>query len=533
MSERQFLLGVDVGTTHCKALLFDDSGRVEAAASVDTITHHDPAGTYYYRPDELWATVAGVIRRVMAAITPSEVAGVCIASMAESGLPLGGDNQPVYPIIPYFDETSAEQAREITALFGKTELFKLTGLNVSPIPSLTKLRWLQRNETAVFAKTRKWLCIPDYLNYRLTGEMVTDYSIASRTMAFEVFSRQWSERILGAVGMSPELFPEAVPSGTRIGTVTREAARFTGIGEGVPVIAGGHDHFCGSLGAGLLLGNRLLDSSGSAESLHGLLGADVERIEDFVGFSVGNYVDGRSFYAGGGFNSSGISVDWIVGRCAALGDWSETAETGPFDYETIMGRAFQRPPGANQLLFLPHLRGSGFPDWDNHSRGSFVGLRAFHRAPDLVRAVLEGVCFELRSILERLRRLIPDDVRQITTMGGGARNHYWLQIKADILGLPVEVPVVKEATALGAALLAGVGTGIYADLYEATRRTYRVDQRFLPDPGLGAAYDELYRLNRQLYPLLKGIHRDLTQLAERKTGAGQKDLKAGGQHEAV
>lgn len=517
MPERHFLLGVDFGTTHCKALLFDDSGKAVAVASVDTITHHDSAGNYYYLPDELWATVAGVIRRVVTAVPPSSIAGVCIASMAESGVPLDKSNQPTYHIIPYFDENSATQAREIGDLLGREEIFKLTGLNLSPIFSLTKLRWLQQNEPEAFAKTCKWLCIPDYLNYRLTGEMAMDYSIASRTMAFDIFKRQWSERILQALGMSPDLFPEAVPSGSRIGRVTREAAQSTGLSEGTPVIAGGHDHYCGSLGAGLLLGNRLLDSSGTSESLHGLLGECVENIEDFVGFSVGHYVDGKSFYAGGGFNSSGISVDWIVGRCASLTDWSgQDRAVGAIDYEMIMSQAFNRPPGANYLLYLPHLRGSGFPDWDNNSRGSFVGLRPYHRSPDLVRAVLEGVCFELRAIFERLQRLIPDDIRQITTMGGGARNEYWLQIKADIIGLPVEVPVVKEATALGAALLAGVGTGVYADLREATQKTYQVDKRFLPNPEFRRSYDELYRINRQLYPVLKEINRDLTQLAERK-----------------
>jgi xylulokinase len=516
MPERQFLLGVDFGTTHCKALLIDDSGRVEAAASVDTVTHHDAAGNYYYLPDELWATVAEVIRSVVAAVPPASVAGIAIASMAESGVPLDASGQPLYRVIPYFDENSAPQAREIGDLLGKETIFKLTGLNLSPIFSLAKLRWLQQNEPEVFAKTRKWLCVPDYLNYRLTGEMAIDYSMASRTMAFEVFERRWSDRILGAVGMAPDLFAEAVPSGTRIGRVTREAARFTGLEEGVPVIAGGHDHYCGSLGAGLLLGNRLLDSSGTSESLHGLLGERVENVDDFVGFSVGRYVDGKSFYAGGGFNSSGISVDWIANRCASLADWSAPEREGTFDYETIMSQAFNRPPGANSLLYLAHLRGSGFPEWDNNSRGSLVGLRPHHRAPDLVRAVLEGVSFELRAILERLRRLVPDDIRQITTMGGGAKNQYWLQIKADVTGLPVEVPVVKEATALGAALLAGVGTGAYANLTEATHRTYRTDQRFLPNPEFRDAYDELFRINRRLYPALKEINRELTQWTERK-----------------
>ena len=317
--------------------------------------------------------------------------------------------------------------------------------------------------------------------------------------------------------MAADLFPPAVPSGSLIGKITAEAARCTGLRERLPVIAGGHDHFCGSLGAGLLLGNRLVDSSGTSESLHGLLGERVANIEDYVGLSVGLYVDGKSFYAGGGFNSSGVSVDWIVDRCASLKDWScQERPVDALDYETIMSQVFNRPPGANQLLYLPHIRGSGYPHWDNNSRGSFVGLRPYHRSPDLVRAVLEGVGFELRSFFECLRRLTSDDIQQITIIGGGARNEYWLQIKADIIGLPVEIPVVKEAAALGAAMLAGVGTGVYVDLVEATQRTYQVDKRFLPNPEYRELYDELYRLNRRLYPDLHEINRDLTQLAERK-----------------
>lgn len=513
MPKGRFVLGVDIGTTHCKAVLFDEFGTIKSLVSVDTVTHHDASGNFYYLPDELWKITADMISRVVSAILPSELAGLSVASMAESGLPLDHENQPTYPIIPYFDENAASQAQEIGVILGKDEIFKLTGVHLSPIASLTKLRWLQKNQPEAFLRTRKWLCVSDYINFRLTGEMTTDYSIATRTMAFDIFKCQWSEQILQALGMDSALFPLAVPSGSLIGRVTREAARQTGLLEGLPVIAGGHDHLCGSLGAGLLLGNRLIDSSGTAESLLGLLGGRVNRVTtDLYGAALGRYVDGKSFYVSGGFSSSGNSVDWIIARCASHIDWAGDAHNGPLDYETIMRQAYQRSPGADQLLYLPHLRGCGCPEWDGDSRGCFVGLRPSHRSPDLVRAVLEGVCFELRFIYEHLHHVIPYDIRKITTIGGGARNKYWLQIKADIIGVPVEVPVVKEATALGAALLAGVGSGVYTDLDEATRRTYQVDQLLLPNQELRLTYDQLYRIYRQLYPALKEINGELTRL---------------------
>src|SRR5665648_17752 len=517
MSEKHFLLGIDVGTTNCKALLFDEKGTTVASARVKTITHNDK-GQYYYLPDELWGIIIKVISEVLKVVEPSNISGVCITSMAESGLPLDKENNPTHHIIPYFDENSSPQAARLEELFGRKKLFELTGLNVSPIFSLAKILWIRDNYPEAFSRTRKWLCIPDYVNYKLTGKMVTDYSIASRTMVFDVFKRSWSTEILETVGLNTDLFPPVVPGGSLIGGVTREASGLTGLCEGIPVIVGGHDHYCGSLGAGLLLGNRLIDSSGSAESLHGLLGEEVENIEDFTGFSVGIYVDGKSYYAGGGFNCSGVSVDWIIERCASLKDWVSTQrEREDLSYEEkdeIMNKSYQRPAGANGLLYLPHLRGSGFPDWNISSRGAFVGLRSSHRSPDLVRAVVEGVCFELKAILERLRKLIKHDITPVSTIGGGARNQPWLQLKADITGLHIEVPAVKEAAALGAALLAGVGTGIYTDLYEATKKTYQVDKRFIPNQENCEKYGRLFSINRKLYPVLKEINRDLTYFKE-------------------
>lgn len=506
------LLGIDVGTTNCKAAVFDQTGHMVGLCKTNTITHYDRDGRAWYEPDEMWTSVAHVVRETLERIGGSaRIDAVSVASMGESGVPIDANLNPIYPIISWFDSRSLPQSEMIDQIVGRERIFRITGLDNSPIFSVPKLMWIRENEPDVFAMTDKWLCMTDWIYLKLAGVIATDYSIASRTMALDIAHHSWSTELLGAVELDAGLFPSLVPSGTVIGHVTKEASAQTGLAEGTPVVAGGHDHLCGSVASGILQGRRIFDSSGTAESIHTVISPELAPMDRSRGFRIGRYVDPEHMYIVGGLVSSGICVDWIMDRCASLVDWGEGGGS-KLSYLEVMERAEATEPGARGLLFLPHLRGSGAPYWDPCSRGTFLGLSSVHTAPEMVRAVIEGLCFEVRGIVDALSGMMEQEVELLTVIGGGAQNDFWQQTKSNITGLPVEVPDVEEATAMGAALLAGVGIGAYQDIVDASSRTYRRKKTYLPDKDVKDFYDRLYSCYRQVYPAVRELNHELQAL---------------------
>ena len=502
------LLAIDVGTTNWKAALFSETGDLVGGCEVPAVTHRDSSGQFY-DPGEMWAGIAEAVRGLPEG--GRSPAAVCVTSMAEAGVPIGGDGNPVYPAITWFDPRSLPQAKELERRVGAKRLFEITGLDPNPIFSLPKIAWIRDNEPAVFSRIRHWLSVADYINYRLCGEIVTDFSLASRTLAYDLSTRGWSDEILDSLEVPECLFPSVQTAGFRIGSVRSEASRETGIAEGTPVILGGHDHHCAFLAAGALLKDVVLDSSGTAESVMTLLPQGKDRPKVFKGMRVGYFIDPDRFASMGGILASGASVDWAVENIWR-GSGGE-GKNGLSDYGEVIAAASAAAPGSGGLFFLPHLRGAGAPAWEPRSRGAFIGLRTTHTRGDLLRAVFEGLCFELRVLLDAVEYAFDIKTTGMNTVGGGAKNTFWQTIKADITGLDVNVPDVKDSTAQGAALVAGVGIGVYPDLVAASRSTFRLLQRSAPRPDLRAFYAERYSLYRKIYGQLREINIALAELS--------------------
>jgi xylulokinase len=503
------ILGIDVGTTNWKAAVYNKEGDLQALRTTTTKTHHDSAGRAFYDPHEMWQEAAHVVKEVVDTLSPGQhISAVAVASMGESGVPIDEHGEPTYPSIAWFDMCSIPQSAYLEQRVGSERIFRITGLDNNPIFSLSKILWLREHAPDAFQKTVKWLSISDYINYKLAHVYATDYTIASRTLALDLRSKTWSQELLDAVNLAPALFPDIYPSGTVIGAVTRQAALETGLAQGTPVVMGGHDHFCGFLASGCLLGNRILDSSGTVESLVALLAPDATPPEETQGLRIGFFLDPNRYSSIAGVLAAGVSVDWGMQTFASLKGWhtQQNSHAMTLSYHEVFEEVKKTDPGARGIFYVPHLRGAGGPFWDPLSRGTFVGLRATHTQPELIRAMIEGICFEMRMILETMVRVFGHPFEAMHTIGGGTRNIFWQEIKASILGLPIELPDVEEATAKGAALLAGVGTGIYDDLYQASQRVYRVKTRFEPDPELVATYHELFEIYRQIYPALKRIN---------------------------
>lgn len=579
---KPYLLGIDVGTTHIKAVVFDETGVEAARCVADTpALPGDGPGQVVWDPDAIWETVVSVTRGAVemlhhgsapARVAPQaestravaggpgtaggdgvplresgsepesscaahaargtrpeipEIVGIAVASVGESGVPLDREGRPLYPIIAWFDPRTAPQAAWWAREIGQERTRAITGLSVKSIYSALKIMWLFENVSGLKEAIDAWLPVSSFVAFRLTGgrrscattiggggargrpavagagdlggasgvggaggsarpsDYVVDFSQASRTLLFDQTKLDWSYDLTAAAGIPARILPRAVPSGTFAGFVTRETALATGLPAGVPVFIGGHDHVCGALAVGATRPGVLLDSCGTAESiLSSCLDASALRLRAVCenGFSFGSHVVRDMHYAMGGLLASGGAVEWFM---------REFCGPSP-SYEQVMDLAQTAKPGAGGVIFVPRLLGSGPPTRDERATGSFARLRPGATLADFARAIFEGLGFELRTAVKAMETATGMPVSSVIATGGGARNALWLDIKASILGLPVQVPEVTEATALGAALIAGIGCGLYRDADDALARTLRIARRVEPNGSLSRVYEDAY-----------------------------------------
>lgn len=502
-----YLLGIDIGTTNTKAVVYDPSrGQVVAVASRPTVTHHPRPEWSEYDPAELWRGVVEVVREA-AAGRAADIRAVGVASMAEAGVPIDGQGRYLYPIICWHDPRSEPQSRRWHEWLGAQRVFEITGQPIQVKFTVNKLLWLKDHAPEVWRAMRKWLCIQDFALWKLTGAYATDYTVASRTMAFDQRARTWSEEILCRVGLPADVFADLRPSGTAVGRVTREAAAETGLVEGTVVATGGHDHLCGAFAAGTLGPGTLLNSLGTAEAC--LLLTDDYRPDERLlrgGYSHYAYVVPGSYVLTFSLSASGGLLDWFVRQLAP-----EAAAAGAdrrLAFDTLLAAAETVAPGSEGLFWLPHLNGSGSPWFDELSRASMIGLMPAHSRAHMVRALLEGLSYWMRENLDTLVEVAGAPASgEVVAIGGGSRAALWMQIKADVTGRPVRVAQVPEAVAVGAALLAGLGAGVFKSHAEAAGTVVQASTVYQPDPARGAAYQSYYRsIYCELYPALRGLN---------------------------
>ncbi|HVL99513.1 MAG TPA: FGGY family carbohydrate kinase [Egibacteraceae bacterium] len=455
MPGEPLLAGVDVGTTRVKAALYDTRGRAVASAAVPTPTRPLGPGRAEHDAEALWDAAVAALRQALDDVAdPGRIASVAVASMAEAGVPLDASGEPTAPVIAWFDRRAEPQARRLAEAIGAVRLRTLTGVPPQPIYGVCKLAWLADHRPDAFARARVWLNIADYIAYRLSGVHATDLSLATRTGALDLRARAWSREVLAAAGVPRPLLAPLVASGTALGGVTREAARVTGLAEHTVVGAGGHDHICGALAAGVVDPGRALDSIGTAESVLVPLTAPLPTGEDAPRYSQGVHVAAGRWYASTGVHAGGASIDWVTGLVA-----------GRADRAGLLAEAATVPIGAHGVVFAPHVHLPGVTDG---AQGALAGLTPDTSGPVIVRAVLEGLAVAACDVLHRLvAQAAHPAAPEVRVIGGGARNALLLAIKAAVGGRSLRRPDLTEATALGAALLGGVAAGVFNDTHAA------------------------------------------------------------------
>lgn len=488
------LLGLDVGTTGCKASLFDESGALLAAAYREYPTEQPAPGAYELNPQRVWEAVRQVIAEATAAAPRAQVRALCVSSLGETVVPVGRDGRVLDNAILYMDQRGKEQAAALERTVGGDRVMEIAGVPLHPMFSLPKTMWLREHRPELYGEVWKFMLFGDFIGYLLTGESVTDYTLASRTMGLDVAAKKWDASLFEAAGIDMDKFPALVASGEPIGVVRREVAEALGLEAGTLVVAGGHDQACAALGAGVLRGGEAVDGIGTVECLTPAYDAPITtpQMLEYRFNCAPHVVEG--LYLTYAFNFTGGSLlRWFrdqFGQTAA----AEARRAGMSVYDYLNATAAAVP---TDLLVVPHFAGSGTPYMNPDARGAIYGLTLGTDAPQLYRAMMEGVTYEMRYNLDCLKEA-GIRVDSLCAVGGGAKSDLWLQIKADIMDVPIRRLDAAEAGTLGSIMLAGRAAGVYRSYEEAAAQLVRPLRTFEPQQPSRALYAERYEQYKRL-----------------------------------
>jgi xylulokinase len=487
-----FAIGIDVGSQSVKGVLLDPDGVERGSASYALTMTHPHGGWAEQDPGDFERGIASVVAAVLTstATRVDDVGALCLACQVDGVVPLSATGDALAPAIIWLDRRADLQVRAMADKIGRDRLFDITGLVPDASHSGPKVLWLRDNEPEVFAAAVAFPPVASYLLHRLTGRLALDHANASSSMLYDLRRRQWSAELLGAFDLREDQLGQILPAGEVAGTLTRGAAEAIGLSTTCAVLVGTGDEHAASIGAGSIVEGVITDVTGTAEPVtvaSRKLVLDPEALVETHAHALADLylVENPGFVSGG-------STKWLADNVLGVGQ------------AALFELAAQAPPASEGVLFVPALSGAMTPTWNSQMRGVFAGLAMPHTSHTLARAVLEGCAFALRDITDRFATLgLGGD--EIRVVGGGAASETWMQIKADVTGRPVRRVLVKEATALGAALLAGVAAGTFTGLAEGVSRTVAVaDEPFLADPSTRALYDAAYGRYRALYDAVEG-----------------------------
>jgi len=501
-----YLLGIDIGSTSMKALVYDLAGNVIARGSHPTKSiANDPEHPNWqvYHPEHIWDGISLAIREAVSQIdSPDSIAAAAVTGLGADAVPLDIDGSPVYPFINWLCTRTTPQFERWLEEVGLEKTFQISGWQPFVWSTVLRMMWLKENEPDLYSRVHKWLIIEDFVNYKLTGKYSTDYTDASPTLLFNQRNLIWSDEILKIAGIEKELLPEPKPSGSLIGEVTSQAAEKTGLKPGMPIYQGGHDYLVGALAAGAISPGIFLDVTGTWELV--ITPTEEPKWTEEIR-KLGLTIEAHSapdrycIWAGG---TAASMLEWYKDQ---IGIDPERVSSGDI-WADLMDEARNSKPGANGIFFLPHFNGTSCPNLDPRSLGAFLGLNDTTERGDLTRSVIEGLDFAFLDMLKALELGAGRKADQITAIGGAVRNEFWMQNKADVSGCPVITPEIDEATALGAAMLAGTGAGLYSSLEDAAQQVFKPGKVFEPNPSLVSIYGELFEIYQEIYPALKGVN---------------------------
>lgn len=505
-----YLLSIDIGSTTIKAVIFDFKGKIISIGrrKTEVFYQKENSNNYaFWMPDNIWKNVCEAIKESITGIEDSDlIKSVTVTGFACDGVPVNKDGDWIYPFISWHDTRCVEQIEWAEKNFDFEEIYKINGQKPWLHNTIFRNIWVKKHLPEIYKKTYKWLLIEDYVNFRLCGAISTDYSLASTTLVFDQKLLQWSEKLFNMFDIKTDIYPDPEPSGTFLGEITGEASLMTGLKKGTPVILGGLDGLCGSYATAGEQEEDLVGVVGTYEHYHKCLSKPILKKQGLESSIIcqAHVIKGKYDIYGVAV-SAGI-LEWFKEVfCFEEGYYAR--EKNKNIWEVLAAKAAKSPIGANGIFMLPDLYGSACPIQDNYSRGVFTGISATSQKQDFIRAVIEGLNYKGFELYEAIRKYTSSGNEKVIITGGAIRNKFWMQLKADMLGTVVEIPELEEATPLGAAMIGGIGTGIFEDFKDAYEKIDKKIKKYYPDKNNHKIYKKYYnKVYKKIYPAFKQVN---------------------------
>lgn len=515
--QQRLLLGIDIGTSGCKTTAFDFEGRVIATTANTYETHYPCSGWAEQDADDWWAAVRSGIRTIIRehAFNPRQIAAIGVAGQSWACLPVNDEGTPLHNAMIWLDRRAVEQAQRVKDRIGEDALVALSGNPVDAAYIVPKMLWLKENEPQVYERTYKFLQSNAYIVLKLTGIYSQDCSQCYGFHFFNISRGAWDEEIAGKMGLSLDKVAPSFHCNEVVGEVTHQTAEETGLAPGTPVVAGGLDAACCTLGAGVIHPGQTQEQGGQAGGMSIQVDRPLIHPNLILGYHV---VPGQWLLQGG--TVGGGALKWFG---QYLGTYAQQVamERGASPFEIMSEEAERVGPGSGGLIFLPYMAGERSPIWNAKARGVFFGLSYDKTRAHMIRSIMEGVGYSLLHNLDTAEEA-GAHAAELVSVGGASSSRVWTQIKADITGRVIRVPCSNHATTLGAALLAGVGVGVYGSFDEAVSRTVRIQRTHTPDESNRRIYKEFYNLYIELYGRLRDCYDVLHDLTSRYQGMEQR-----------
>lgn len=503
----RYVLAHDLGTTGDKASLYDEQGRLVGSSFHGYDTRYPHPDWAEQDPEDWWRAVCASSRGLLArtGVGSGEIACVSFSGQMMGCVPLDRRGRPLRDAIIWADRRGSAQEEALAAKVGRDEVYRITGHRLSASYSACKILWLRDHQPELFDATHKFVHAKDAMVARLTGVFATDASDASGMNLLDLDTLAWSEPMLEAAQLDPDKLPAVHASTDVVGEILPDAAEAVGIDAGTPVVIGGGDGCCAAAGAGVVREGAAFNYIGASSWIALATRAPIRDPEQRT-FTWAHVIPGM-YSPNGTMQTAGAAYQWYRDTLAA--PERQAAEAAGLDaYEVLNLQAARSRPGANGLVFLPHLLGERSPRWNPHARAAFVGLTMHHTRADMARAVVEGITYNLKVILGALKRQ-GAEVDAIRLIGGGAKSPFWNQLRADVYGVPVQpMTFLAEATSMGAALVGGLGVGLYSGPSWIDRMNPVADE-IRPDLETQEAYRRAYETFDATYRALEPIYQRL------------------------
>jgi len=483
MSKR-ILIGIDLGTTNVKAVAIDSNGQFITSASRQFDLHTPKANHVVQDSGQWWKMSAECIKEVVSHndVDPKNIECVSASGQGCGALALDSTGKPLGPAIIWMDFRAGAECNEFSQY--RDKIFEISGNNLDPVQNIASILWLKKHDPSTYGKTSKFLTATAFLNYKFTGNFVENISDAGLSTLYDMNKNDWSEELASIYGVSIDKMPKIAKCTDLIGKITKEASEATGLIEGTPVCAGG----------GL--------STGTSTNL--VLNTD-KNIAIKNSLNMPHVIYGQRFLSGN-IPTTGSCMQWFT---KLFNDNKENNEISDDILNILNDEASISAPGANKLIFLPHLAGSAYPISNPEARGVFFGLSLNSKRGDMVRAIMEGVAFSYRSIIDHLKDS-GFTISEMRATGGPTKSDLWNQISADISAVSISLIESLAEAPVGDAMIGGVATGIFTSFEDAINKTIKLGKKYEPDPGNKKIYDDLYKINMDLF---KGLFDSYSVLA--------------------